>query len=81
MKERDIYDQQDEIVEELLQHGAEMNSINDVGWTPVNSAAGRGHVKVAIRLLNANAKVDLSNYEPGCKLWLDCLCGTTSVTD
>jgi ankyrin repeat protein len=47
-----------ETVKRLLQHGADPNAFDDLGWTPLIHAAKRGHVDVVVCLLAAGAKVD-----------------------
>ena len=47
-----------ETVKRLLQHGADPNAFDDLGWTPLIHAAKRGHLDVVKCLLAAGAKVD-----------------------
>lgn len=50
--------QDDDCVASLITYGADVAIANERGWTPLHTAAFRGHVGIARRLLLAGAKVD-----------------------
>lgn len=50
------------IVEYLLKNGANVNSIEANGMTPLHNAATKGHAQVADMLLKAGAKKDIPDY-------------------
>lgn len=41
----------------LLENGAEVNAKNKPGWTPLHSAAGKGHTELCKLLLDHGAEV------------------------
>jgi uncharacterized protein len=47
-----------ETVKRLLKQGADPNTFDDLGWTPLIHAAKRGHLAVVAFLLAAGAQVD-----------------------
>ncbi|XP_057309059.1 oxysterol-binding protein-related protein 1-like [Hydractinia symbiolongicarpus] len=52
-----------DVVEELLQHGADVNIINGMGDTPLHRAAFTGRTNVVLKLLYYNADVSIINGE------------------
>ena len=44
-----------EVVKTLIQAGGEVNTQNQVGWTPLHLASWNGHVEVITALLAAGA--------------------------
>ena len=51
----------EDIVEELLRHGADMSSQNNMGKTPLHDATHLGHVGVVLMLLDNGAEVSTKN--------------------
>jgi len=45
-----------EVFRELLKHGAEVESADKYGWTPLESGVLNGHVEVVRELLNIALK-------------------------
>ena len=49
-----------DVVEVLLEAGAEVNAFNDAGWAPIHYAAQSGHVRLVERFIRAGANVNNS---------------------
>ena len=51
-------------VRQLIQEGHDVNACDKSGWTPLQTAASLGHVKVTKELIGANADVHLKVRGP-----------------
>jgi len=54
-----------EVVRERLKHGAIVDTADNNGWKPLNTAAQEGHAEIIRELLKYGAKVDIKNSN-GC---------------
>ena len=52
-----------EVVKTLIQAGGEVNTQNQVGWTPLHLASWNGHVEVITALLAAGADKTLKDKD------------------
>ncbi|KAI1339173.1 hypothetical protein F5Y15DRAFT_80694 [Xylariaceae sp. FL0016] len=61
--ERNDKEHREDMVQLLLEHGADVGSVSDGWWTPLHNAAQSGHLGIAVLLLEAGANVnaELSN--------------------
>ena len=50
-------------IQELLSRGADVNSTNKYGWSPLMVAADEGHLHACVLLSSSGADVDLANDE------------------
>jgi ankyrin repeat protein len=50
-------------VQELLKHGAKVNTLNKEGFTLLYLSIENGHVGIFRELLNNGAKVDIANTD------------------
>ena len=50
-----------ELINQLIENGADVNTKDDNGWTPLHWAAFRGHEGVVKLLINNKASVDIKN--------------------
>ena len=62
-----------EVVQGLLDHGANVNTANDYGWTPLKTATLNGRMEVVRELMNHEANVHIAGkdgstplYSAGC---------------
>jgi hypothetical protein len=63
----------------LLEKGAEVNTMNSGGSTPLHYAAENGHVELAITLIQKGADVDAKNMHGSTPLHTACADGRTEV--
>jgi ankyrin repeat protein len=67
-----VYMDRPEVVEALIEAGAEVSSTDDAGWTPLHLAVANGRLELTRRLLESGAQVDarIGNVEG--KPWAGC---------
>ncbi|KAL1485923.1 hypothetical protein MTO96_031657 [Rhipicephalus appendiculatus] len=53
------------VVKQLVDYGANVNSVSDTGWTPVRSACFMSHREVVMYLVNHGAGILKPNYNGG----------------
>ncbi|XP_031619380.1 ankyrin repeat domain-containing protein 50-like [Contarinia nasturtii] len=53
----------DRVVDLLIKHGADVNVINNTGWTPINVAAREGHQQIVELLIEAAADFNFPNND------------------
>lgn len=57
-----VWSSQGEIVDRLIQEGANPNSHCDHGWTPLHLACRKGYEKIAESLIRAGAKINAKDF-------------------
>jgi len=51
------------ILKFLLENGVNLNSVNQIGWTPLHFAAEKSHLSIIEFLINHGAKLDISQVD------------------
>lgn len=67
-----------DIVRTLLDHGADVNAVNDIGWSGLHFAAQENQELVAKELVGAQAIIDLPDMNGNTPLW-NAMFNTNSV--
>lgn len=70
---------EEEIVAELLKHGANMNAADFEGNTPFMFACSNGHFKIAQMLLKHDVRVNPRNKQGSTAFILACMMGRTKI--
>jgi ankyrin repeat protein len=66
-----------DIIKVLLQHGADMITMNTNNSTPLMTACVHNNVDVAILLINAGADVNVASSDAHCALWAAVMSNST----
>jgi ankyrin repeat protein len=77
-----VYMDRPDVVEALIDAGADVSSTDDSGWTPLHLAVANGRLELAQRLLQAGAAVNARIGDIKGRSWSNCTAlGLLSVQD
>jgi len=67
-----VYMDRPDVVEALIDAGADVSSTDDAGWTPLHLAVANGRLELAKKLLEAGAAVNARIGDIAGKPWANC---------
>jgi ankyrin repeat protein len=67
-----VYMDRPDVVDALIQAGADVSSADDAGWTPLHLAVANGRLELTRRLLEAGASVNARIGDIRSKPWANC---------